>query len=173
MRQAERLDLTRTSRKQYFSYMEVSGRDCVATATGPEGPVRGAPVAGKDHRPLPEGAPIVLVIEDDPDVALAIVQCLAAHGYATLRGANGTEALELAPLHPLAMVLLDWRLPGTPKGAELVQRLRAECRYRLPVVVISADPAALSEARDAGVEDYLPKPFRLDDLVHVVDEHSR
>ena len=66
------------------------------------------------------------------------------------------------------MVLLDWILPGSLSGGMLVRRLRELCGESLPIVVVSADPVALTEARHADVTDYLPKPFQIDDLVHMV-----
>lgn len=115
----------------------------------------------------------MLIVEDEADTAALMQECLARAGYRTLHARDGQSALRLAPEHTLATVLLDWRLPAEPSGAALVRRLRALCRYRLPIIVVSGDPQSLSEARNAGVEDYLPKPFTLEDLIHVVDEHAR
>jgi DNA-binding response OmpR family regulator len=116
---------------------------------------------------------VVLVVEDDPDMATLIARCLVGAGYRTAWADDGTSALALAQRHTVAMVLLDWRIKGDLGGTSLVQRLRGACPYWLPVVVISGDSDALTEARGAGVEDYLPKPFQVEDLVHVVDEYCR
>ena len=52
-----------------------------------------------------------------------------------------------------------------------LSRLSTAFRFvaAIPIVVLSADPASLHEARDAQCSDYLPKPFEVDDLMHVVD----
>ena len=71
----------------------------------------------------------------------------------------------------IALVLLDWRLPLGPSGAPLVRKLRELCGGPLPIVVLSADPLSLSEAQKAQVTDYVPKPFEIADLLHVVDQY--
>ncbi|MDW8281746.1 MAG: response regulator [Myxococcales bacterium] len=128
--------------------------------------------AGRGSNPAAEReAPLVLIVEDDPDTAELIARCLGEVGYQTLRAADGEQAISISSGRRISLVLLDWRLPGHLCGRPLLQRLRTE--HGAPVVVISADPASLTEASDAGAADYLPKPFRLTDLVHVVDEHCR
>jgi two-component system OmpR family response regulator len=117
--------------------------------------------------------PVVLVVEDDREVAALVAQCLEESGYRTVWAKDGEGALREVGRQRVSLVLLDWRLPGDLLGGALVRRLRAACPYRLPVVVISGDPASLTEASKYGVQDYLPKPFQLADLVHVVDEHSQ
>jgi DNA-binding response OmpR family regulator len=118
--------------------------------------------------------PLVLVIEDDPDAGALMMHCLGEAGYRTLWARDGHAALSLAQQHTLALVLLDWHLPGDLWGTPLIRGLREACR-RAPVsvIVISGDPAALSAASESGVQDYLPKPFQIEDLIHVVDEHTR
>jgi CheY-like chemotaxis protein len=110
----------------------------------------------------------VLVVDDDPDIADAIADVLHAGGYQVEAAPDGGAALASIRQHRVSLVLLDWRLPGEPVGAMLVRRIRAECGP-IPIVVLSADPNSLHEARDAQCSDYLPKPFEVDDLLHVVD----
>lgn len=113
---------------------------------------------------------VVLVIDDDEDTLLSIGELLDANGYTTLRAASGSDALTLAAQQPPPdLVLLDWCLPHAPAGEPLVQALRQTLGAELPLVVISGDPQALTEARHANVNDYLPKPFVASDLVDVVD----
>jgi DNA-binding response OmpR family regulator len=113
------------------------------------------------------------LVEDDPGLALAVSQCLRASGYEALWVEDGQQAVSEVTQRQIAMVLLDWRLQCQLQGSGLVHKLRAAVSRRLPVVVISADSAALTEASQAGVEDYLPKPFLLSDLVAVVDEYCQ
>lgn len=151
--------------------MESSGP--VGAPPTPGGPSRSSANRPAEHPGDASAPPIVLLVEDDPDIAATIRSGLQAVGYQTVWALDGQRALARLREVNAAMVLLDWRLPGDLCGAALIERLRASCSYRLPVVVISGDPAALAEAVDAGCEDYLPKPFLLEDLIHVVDEHSR
>jgi CheY-like chemotaxis protein len=110
----------------------------------------------------------VLVVDDDPDIADAIADVLHTGGYRVEAAADGAAALLSIRRIQVSLVLLDWRLPGDPVGATLVRRIRDQCGP-IPIVVLSADPTSLREARDAQCSDYLPKPFEVDDLLHVVD----
>jgi CheY-like chemotaxis protein len=118
-----------------------------------------------------ERRPLVLVVDDDVDIADSVADVLRGGGYDVAAVANGTEALAAAARMTPGLVLLDWRLPAEPAGSSLVRRLRDVCGFHLPVVVLSADPQALTEAREAQVSDYLPKPFDVLDLLQIVDEH--
>lgn len=117
--------------------------------------------------------PFVLVVDDDEDIAQSIGDVLRNGGYAYELVADGAQALDLARKRKIGMVLLDWRLPDEPAGATLVRRLRDACGGQVPVVVLSADPISLNEARDANVDDYLPKPFEIADLLDLVDTYMK
>jgi DNA-binding response OmpR family regulator len=110
----------------------------------------------------------VLVVDDDHDIADSISDVLRAGGYEPLSAGDGVGALAF---NDVALVLLDWRLPQGPSGAPLVRKLRERHGAALPIVVLSADPLSLTEARAAQVSDYLPKPFEVADLLHLVDQY--
>jgi DNA-binding response OmpR family regulator len=114
--------------------------------------------------------PLVLVVDDDPDIAEAIGDILRRAGYDVRTAGDGASALEAVARETPGLVLLDWRLPSEPAGSPLVRKLRDACDFQVPIVVVSADPQALAEARAAQVSDYLPKPFDARDLVELVDE---
>jgi two-component system chemotaxis response regulator CheY len=116
----------------------------------------------------PDRRPVVLVVDDDPDIADAIADVLHSGGYHVEAAPDGSAAIERITRARVHLVLLDWRLPGEPVGSALVRRIRDLCGP-IPIVVLSADPTSLQEARDAQCSDYLPKPFEIDDLLHVVD----
>jgi DNA-binding response OmpR family regulator len=112
----------------------------------------------------------VLVVDDDADIADSISDVLRASGYTPLIAANGESAL--AQLDGgIQLVLLDWRLPAGPAGPSLVRILRDRCGATLPIIVLSADPLSLAEAREAQVNDYLPKPFEVSDLLDLVEQY--
>jgi DNA-binding response OmpR family regulator len=115
--------------------------------------------------------PLVLVVDDDVDIADSISDVLRGGGYDVEQVGDGAAALAAATRVRPAMVLLDWRLPNEPAGNALVRKLRDACGGFVPVVVLSADPQSLAEARAAQVSDYLPKPFDVRDLLAIVDEH--
>jgi DNA-binding response OmpR family regulator len=115
---------------------------------------------------------LVLIVDDDRDIAESIADVLRARGKRVAIALDGQAALRAARGDQVAMVLLDWRLPDSLAGATLVRRLREACGASTPVVVLSADPTSLAEARDAQVNDYLPKPFDVEDLLDLVDTLS-
>jgi two-component system phosphate regulon response regulator PhoB len=114
--------------------------------------------------------PLVLVVDDDDDIAASIGDVLRGGGYEVKQVGGGHEAIAAASDRRPGLVLLDWRLPSEPAGSALVRKLRDTCGH-VPVVVLSADPQSLQEARAAQVSDYLPKPFDIADLLALVDEH--
>ena len=115
----------------------------------------------------------ILVVDDEVEVADTIASLLKFRGYETDVAITGIAALKIAEGREIGLVLLDWNLAGAngPSGTTLVEKLRQVCGGSVPVVVVSADPQALSEAVRAEVADYLPKPFVVSDLLRVVDEY--
>jgi DNA-binding response OmpR family regulator len=131
---------------------------------------RQGPVADRS-RAIDGRRPLVLVVDDDPDIADAVADVLRRGGYDVEAVQSGAAALTAAERKAPGLVLLDWRLPTEPAGSALVRKLRDACGFSVPVVVLSADPQALAEARAAHASDYLPKPFDVEDLLQIVDEH--
>jgi DNA-binding response OmpR family regulator len=114
---------------------------------------------------------MILVVDDDVDIADSIGDVLRGGGYDVEQVGDGAAALAAATRARPGLILLDWRLPNEPAGSSLVRKLRDTCGKSVPVVVLSADPQSLHEARAAQVSDYLPKPFDVRDLLQLVDEH--
>ncbi len=106
----------------------------------------------------------ILVIEDDPGTAAGIVGKLEAHGHSVLHVSNGREALERNRAQRFDAITLDRVLPGMD-GVELVGRLRA-AQITTPVLMISAmgDVDERIAGLRAGGDDYLVKPFSLDEM---------
>ena len=110
----------------------------------------------------------VLVVEDDPSLSEIVCACLAREGCACTPAFSGTEALLLAgaagtPV-PFDLVVCDLMLPGVP-GEQVVGALRE--RGGVPVIVASAKDAVTDRVAllRLGADDYLVKPFDLDELV--------
>ncbi len=115
------------------------------------------------QRPPHDGARI-LVVDDDRQILRIVRANLAAHGYLVLEATSGEEALELfARRHPDA-VILDLGLPGMD-GLTVIERVRAQSQT--PIVVLSARGAEREKVRalDLGADDYLTKPFGLEELL--------
>jgi len=110
-------------------------------------------------------APIkVLVIDDEPPIRKLLRMGLGTQGYQVLEAANGKAALELLKDDP-DLVILDLGLPDI-QGHELLRMLRGR-NDRVPIVVLSSrgDEAGKVQALDLGADDYLTKPFGMDELL--------
>jgi two-component system KDP operon response regulator KdpE len=106
----------------------------------------------------------VLVVEDEPQLARALTINLRARGYTVDAAHDGAAALRLAAEKRPDVVLLDLGLPDMD-GVEVIRGLRGWTR--VPVIVLSARQTSDEkvEALDAGADDYVTKPFGMDELL--------
>ncbi|RTE94445.1 MULTISPECIES: response regulator transcription factor [Bradyrhizobium] len=110
-------------------------------------------------------APIkVLVIDDEPPIRKLLRMGLTTQGYEILEASNGKVALEKLEEAP-ALIILDLGLPDI-QGHELLRTIRARDEG-VPIVVLSSrgDEAGKVQALDLGADDYLTKPFGMDELL--------
>ncbi|MBR4743591.1 MAG: response regulator transcription factor [Oscillospiraceae bacterium] len=107
---------------------------------------------------------VVLVTEDDTPVRNLIVTTLKTHEYRYLTAKNGAEAILAASSHNPDVIFLDLGLPDMD-GVEVIRQIRSWSN--VPIIVISArsDDADKIEALDAGADDYLTKPFSVEELL--------
>ena len=108
--------------------------------------------------------PLVLVVEDDRPVRNLIVTTLKSHDYRYLTAENGKNAIMEASSHNPDMVLLDLGLPDID-GTEVITNIRGWSN--MPIIVISArsEDSDKITALDAGADDYLTKPFSVEELL--------
>jgi two-component system KDP operon response regulator KdpE len=108
--------------------------------------------------------PRVLVVDDEPQILRALRINLRARQYEVSTAASGPEALEVAAKHPPDLVLLDLGLPGLD-GLDVIGGLRGWTA--VPIIVLSgrADSTDKVEALDAGADDYVTKPFGMEELL--------
>ncbi len=106
----------------------------------------------------------VLVVEDDPAVRRVLAQNLDAHGFRTEVAATGAAGLALDPTFHSDLILLDLGLPDL-SGLEVITALRE--RTPAPIVVLSVRGGEADKVRalDLGADDYLTKPFGVDELL--------
>ena len=110
-------------------------------------------------------APIkVLVIDDEPPIRKLLRMGLATQGYEILEASNGKMALELLEQNP-ALIILDLGLPDI-QGHEVLRMIRGR-NDSVPIVVLSSrgDEAGKVQALDLGADDYITKPFGMDELL--------
>jgi two-component system KDP operon response regulator KdpE len=106
----------------------------------------------------------VLVVDDEPQILRALRINLRVREYEVHTAATGAEALEQAAKHPPDLVILDLGLPDLD-GVEVIQGLRGWTAA--PIIVLSgrADSMDKVEALDAGADDYVTKPFGMEELL--------
>ncbi|MBA0053101.1 response regulator transcription factor [Streptomyces sp. AJS327] len=107
----------------------------------------------------------ILIVDDEPPVREALRRGLAFEGYATELAADGLEALEKARTTAPDLILLDVLMPGMD-GLTAARRLRT-AGVRTPVLMLTARDTVADRVTglDAGADDYLVKPFELDELL--------
>lgn len=107
----------------------------------------------------------VLLVEDDPSVRSAVERALRSAGHTIEQATAGDKALAAATATPYDAIVLDRGLPGLD-GLEVCRRLRA-AGSGVPILMLTARAAVAErvEGLDAGADDYVVKPFALDELL--------
>jgi two-component system KDP operon response regulator KdpE len=106
----------------------------------------------------------VLAVDDEPQILRALRASLAARGHEVLTAPNGETALDALATTEVDLVVLDLGLPGID-GLEVIRRLRSWSQ--VPVIVLSVREAQADKiaALDAGADDFVTKPFAMDELL--------
>ena len=106
----------------------------------------------------------ILVVDDDPAILRTLVIGLRAHGYEPRTATDGRTAVSLGRTDPPDLVILDLGLPDIP-GVEVLRQLRSWSQ--VPVIVLSARDGSEDkvEALDIGADDYVTKPFGMEELL--------
>ena len=106
----------------------------------------------------------MLVVDDDPQILRAVRTSLQARSYDVKTAGNGETALEVLAGAGVDLVLLDLGLPGID-GLEVIRRVRGWTN--LPIIVLTVKDAQADKvaALDAGADDYLTKPFAMEELL--------
>lgn len=107
----------------------------------------------------------LLIVEDDPEITSALIRGLALHGYAAQAENRADRALARLEREPFSGAIVDVML-GVDSGLALVREMRAR-GLTLPILMLSAlsDVADRAAGLEAGADDYVVKPFSLDELV--------
>lgn len=113
----------------------------------------------------------ILVADDDPDILSIVAMSLEAQGYTVLKATNGREAVTQAHENMPDLILLDMMMPEL-SGYEVAGELKADEMTRsIPVVGLSAKAMStdMERATDAGIDGYITKPFRIAQVLTVVE----
>jgi two-component system KDP operon response regulator KdpE len=111
------------------------------------------------------GLPRILVVDDEPAILRFLRAALGSQGYVVIEGASGQAALDAVEQQRADLVVLDLGLPDID-GLEVIRRMR-HAGSVLPIIVLSSreDEAAKVAALDLGADDYVTKPFGIEELL--------
>jgi DNA-binding response OmpR family regulator len=116
--------------------------------------------------------PLLLLVDDDRAVKHLLSETLQTEGFQVLTAGNGIDALELICEHAFDLILLDIMMPGMD-GLEVCKRIRDQ--YLGPIVLISGRDRNADKVigLSVGADDYITKPFEIDEVVSRVKAHLR
>jgi two-component system alkaline phosphatase synthesis response regulator PhoP len=125
----------------------------------------------------------ILVVDDEEEMRDLLSEFLTREGYQVLLAASGDESLKIAQRDNPSVILLDVKMPGL-NGIDTCRGLKShEKTWHIPVIVTTAYRERVLEAFDAGADDFVSKPFHLEELavrvksivrlLHLTDELER
>jgi two-component system, OmpR family, response regulator MtrA len=116
---------------------------------------------------------VILVVEDDPQVARLISLVLERNGFQSEVVSDGHSALSKAKAERPQIIFADLTIKGMG-GQALCSALKEHSETRdIPYIVISGDRDIADKARQCGADDYMGKPFEFEDLVRLVRKYAR
>ncbi len=106
----------------------------------------------------------ILVVDDESQITRVLRTSLSGHGYLVRTAADGDEALEVMREWPPDLVITDLSMPNMG-GLELCRRIRSKSAVPIIVLSVRGEEKPKVEALDAGADDYVTKPFNINELV--------
>ena len=107
---------------------------------------------------------IILVVDDEPQIRKLLSTGLSGYGHEVIAAADGAAALALVAQRRPDLVVLDIHLGREPDGLEVCRRLREWSRVPIIMLSVRGDERTKVQALDAGADDYLTKPFGMEEL---------
>ena len=114
---------------------------------------------------------LIMIVDDEGDILDILSELLQSEGVAVVAFGDSRAALEFARMQPPDLALVDLLMPYMD-GRELIRRLRADHSGDFPVIVMSAS-MNFEQVRDLPIQDYISKPFDLDDVLVRVHRVAR
>src|SRR5215469_14398113 len=112
----------------------------------------------------PEGKGNILVVDDEPQITRVLKTTLSSQGYGVRSAGDGEEALNEMKSWPPDLIITDLRMPNVD-GLELCRRVRKDSRIPIIVLSVKGEETIKVEALDAGADDYITKPFSVNELM--------
>jgi DNA-binding response OmpR family regulator len=113
----------------------------------------------------------ILVVDDDESILDFVVIALSEEGYEIHTARDGREALQVAEKISPELILLDMHMP-IMNGWEFAKEYSSGTGPRGKIVVVTAGHNAVGAAQEIGADDYLPKPFAIDQLLELAEKYT-
>jgi CheY-like chemotaxis protein len=113
----------------------------------------------------------IVVADDDPDILSIVAMSLETQGYDVYKATNGREAVDLVRDHHPDLIILDMMMP-VMSGYEAIAELKADdSTSDIPIIGLSAKAMAtdMERATDVGIDGYITKPFRIAQVLSVIE----
>lgn len=108
---------------------------------------------------------VILVIDDDPDICAMLKMVLDYHGYNTSEAENEEEARAVLSAGRVHLIIMDMLLSGAD-GTDICSRLKKDQHTSsIPILMFSAHPNARNNCLAAGADDFISKPFEMNDML--------
>jgi len=115
------------------------------------------------------GTPHILILDDDPDICTMIKMVLEYHGFVAMDAENEEATNKILSSHPIDLIIMDMLLSGAD-GTDICRKIKNDKeRSSIPVLMFSAHPTARETCLAAGADDFIPKPFEMNDLIAKVN----
>ena len=111
---------------------------------------------------------MILVLDDDPDICTMIKMVLDYHGYAATEADNEESAEKIISAMPVDLIIMDMLLSGSD-GSDICKKLKQDTKTSsIPILMFSAHPNARTICLAAGADDFISKPFEMNDLLNKI-----
>ena len=108
---------------------------------------------------------MILVLDDDPDICTMIKMVLDYHGYAATEADTEESAEKVLAAMPVDLIIMDMLLSGSD-GSDICRKLKQDTKTSsIPILMFSAHPNAKAICMAAGADDFISKPFEMNDLL--------
>src|SRR4030095_16145120 len=116
---------------------------------------------------------LILILDDDPDLCTMIKLMLEYKGYGAVEANNEHDARKVLMEKQIDLIIMDMLLSGTD-GTDVCRRLKQDEKFsRVPILMFSAHPNAKDACLKAGADDFISKPFEMNDLLGKIDGFVR
>jgi len=107
----------------------------------------------------------ILILDDDPDICTMIKMVLEYHGFMAIEADNEEKANQVLSSQQVDLIIMDMLLSGVD-GTDVCRRIKSDKEKRsIPVLMFSAHPTAKETCLSAGADDFIPKPFEMNELI--------